>query len=72
MKEHKQMYYFETKKVRPISTDGSVVMAWNGECWSNVYFANLYFDDLNNEDPADYYTHWMQMPKAPCDDDRDF
>lgn len=73
MKEHKQMYYFETAKDRPSSVaDGVNVLAWNGECWKEVYYKSLWVDTVSNEDPADYYTHWMQMPKAPNSDDRSF
>ncbi|QGH72541.1 MAG: protein of unknown function DUF551 [Myoviridae sp. ctThM1] len=60
------MHYFETAKIRPTRKDADRdrnVLAWDGKTWSNVHFANLMED--KEDDLANFYTHWMQMPKAP-------
>ena len=75
MKIHKEMYYFETKEVRPSRDDADKayeILAWNGYYWARVYYKNLHIDPIDNEDPAEFYTHWMQMPKAPDVNDKEF
>lgn len=57
-----QQFYFEVNKVLPGIDDGMQVMAYhiNRQGWEVVridYLANW----------AHWYSHWMQMPKAPSD-----
>jgi len=75
MKEHKQMFYFETSKVRPTQEDtqwDGHVLAWNNGRWMAVHWLSLklidnkMFDDV----AAEEYPYWMQMPKAPSPNDR--
>jgi len=72
MKIHNEMYYFATKDVRPLPSDGPCVLAWNGTAWISVHYSQLRKDENMVMDPSNYYTHWMQEPKAPSEDDTDY
>lgn len=66
MKYHKQMFYFETAKVRPTVEDTDFhgyVWAFDGICWHQLAWWDV--------DP-DHYSHWMQPPKAPDLNDLNF
>lgn len=73
MKCFQQMYYFETAKVRPTREDADstgYVMAWNGHVWQTTRWSSLHIHEFDNDDIAEYFTHWMQLPKAPSDNDK--
>lgn len=75
MKLHKQMYYFETAKVRPSKEDGDCtgcILAWSGLMWDSVHYSSFADTEDKEDDLANLYTHWMQMPKAPSIEDQDF
>ncbi len=57
-----QLFYFDIKQVMPTKDDGVEVLAWHvgrGE-WDTVTPNYL-------KDWFRFYSHWMQMPKAPSD-----
>lgn len=63
MKEHKQMFYFETSKILPTIKDADYhgyILAWDDVTWRTV----AYYE-------ATDYSYWMQVPKAPSASDRD-
>lgn len=66
MKLHKQMYYFEVSEVKPTLKDGDAldrVLAFDGDLWKRVHVGDV---------QEGYYSHWMQMPKAPSLTDPNF
>lgn len=78
MKIHKEMYYFETKQVRPTQKDTKehvgLVLAWNGDYWEQIHWTSLRLIDhtMFDEAAAERYSYWMQMPKAPDVNDKEF
>lgn len=71
MKIHKEMYYFDVMKDSPTEADGDWVgnvlvfdatQGWFACHWSKVSSLRGYSG----------YAHWMQMPKAPDVNDREF
>lgn len=75
MKIHKEMYYFETAKVRPSKADGDCtgcILAWSGLMWDSVHYSSFADSGDAEDDLANLYTHWMQMPKAPDVNDKEF
>lgn len=62
MIKHPQQYYFDVTKVLPTCDDGVQVMAYRiaHQQWETVRVDFLLTW-------ASWYSHWMQMPKAPSD-----
>lgn len=67
MKMHQQMFYFETKDTAPTEEDGDrlfgLVLAFDGNGWTETPHYHVRVDGT--------FTHWMQMPKHPSEDDRE-
>ncbi|AND75151.1 hypothetical protein pf16_228 [Pseudomonas phage pf16] len=62
MIKHPQQYYFEVSKVLPSQADGREVLAFHIKraLWETVRVEYL-------QNWTEWYSHWMQMPKAPSD-----
>lgn len=70
MVEHKQMYYFKTSDIQPSKADADErgqVLAYGDNIWTAIQWTSL-----QRPEQVKFYTHWMQMPKAPSEDDRNF
>lgn len=68
MVEHKQMYYFCAANTEPKFEDADVnhkVMAYH----HTGFWCEARYTEVHKYSP---FTHWMQMPKAPSEDDRNF
>lgn len=67
MKCHQQQYYFEVEKVQPTVQDGNAKLGGKvlGFSKKNQYWEEVSWMDVTTR----YYSHWMQMPKAPSDND---
>lgn len=65
---HQQQYYFDVDKVVPTAEDGNTKFGGKVLAFSKV---NQYWEEVSWAGvSARFYSHWMQMPKAPSSSDQ--
>jgi hypothetical protein len=65
---HQQQYYFDLTKCMPTKADGDIVFMFHTghQIWIGV---PVFLIIKKEEFFKSYYSHWMQMPKAPSTTD---
>lgn len=65
---HKPQFYLEFAKCKPTAADGDTILLFSIAIKQWVPVSTRVVLDMIDYYKA-HYSHWMQMPKAPAEDD---